>query len=64
MSRKITIEEFIKRARKVHNDKYEYPNVVYKGMHEGVKIIYYSDRKNENNIITNKQEILDLIKKG
>lgn len=39
MSRKITIEEFIERARKVHNDKYEYPNVVYKGMHEKVCII-------------------------
>ena len=39
MSRKITIEEFIERARKVHNGKYEYPNVVYKGMHEKVCII-------------------------
>lgn len=29
--KKLTIEEFIERARKVHGDKYDYTKVGYKG---------------------------------
>ena len=39
MSRKITKEEFIIRAKKVHSNKYDYSKVVYNGMHEMVSII-------------------------
>lgn len=39
MSRKITTEEFIERAKKVHGDRYDYSLVEYKGRDEYVKII-------------------------
>ena len=38
MSRKLTTEEFIKRARVVHGDKYGYGNVVYTGGKYKIKI--------------------------
>ena len=37
--KKITTEEFIKRAIEVHGDKYDYSKVEYKGMHTKVCII-------------------------
>ena len=40
MSRKITTEEFIERAKKVHGDIYDYSLVEYKGAHVNVNIIY------------------------
>lgn len=39
MSRKITIDEFIRRAREKHGDKYDYSKVVYKSKDENVCII-------------------------
>ena len=39
MPRKKTIEEFIADARRVHGDRYDYSQVVYKGSHEKVCII-------------------------
>jgi len=39
MSKKVTIEEFVERAKKVHGDKYDYSKTVYNGMHEKVCII-------------------------
>ena len=36
---KLTTEEFIKRAKEVHGDKYDYSLVEYKGIYEKVKII-------------------------
>lgn len=39
MSKKVTLIDFIERARKVHGDKYDYSKVIYKGMHEKVCII-------------------------
>jgi superfamily II DNA or RNA helicase len=39
MSRKLTTEEFIKRAKEVHGDKYDYSKVEYKSAKEKVCII-------------------------
>lgn len=39
MPKKISTEEFISRARKVHGDLYDYSHVVYTNMHTKVKII-------------------------
>ena len=39
MSRKLTTEEFIKRAREVHGDKYDYLKIVYKAAHNKIEII-------------------------
>ena len=39
MSKKLTREEFIERARKVHGDKYDYSKVEYKSMNDKVEII-------------------------
>jgi hypothetical protein len=39
MPKKLTTEEFIRKARKVHGDKYDYPNVDYKNSQTKVKII-------------------------
>jgi len=39
MSKKLTTEEFIKRAKEVHGDKYDYSKVEYKGNHTKVCII-------------------------
>ena len=36
---KLTTEEFIKRARKVHGNKYDYSKVSYKGLEENVCIV-------------------------
>ena len=36
---KLTTEEFIKRARKVHGDKYDYSQTVYKGIFDEISII-------------------------
>ena len=36
---KLTTEEFIKRAKEIHGDKYDYSLVEYKGIYEKVKII-------------------------
>ena len=37
--KKITTEEFINRAKKVHGDKYDYSKVEYKNAHTKVCII-------------------------
>lgn len=39
MGKKLTTEEFIKRAREVHGDKYDYSKVEYDGSHKKVCII-------------------------
>jgi hypothetical protein len=39
MSKKVTLEEFIERAKKVHGDKYDYSRVLYNGMHDKICII-------------------------
>ena len=39
MSKKLTTEEFIRRATEVHGDKYIYDNVIYRGIHVKVEII-------------------------
>ena len=39
MSKKITTEEFIKRAKEVHGEKYDYSKVIYKDMNTPVCII-------------------------
>lgn len=39
MGKKLTTEEFIKRAKEVHGDKYDYSKVEYKNNHTKVKII-------------------------
>ena len=39
MSKKLTVKEFIKKARKVHGNKYDYSKVEYKGAFEKVCII-------------------------
>jgi hypothetical protein len=39
MSKKLTTEEFIERARKVHGDRYDYSLVEYKGTKNKVRII-------------------------
>ena len=39
MSKKLTTEEFIERAKAVHGDKYDYSLVEYKANHDKVKII-------------------------
>ena len=38
-NKKLTTEEFIERARKVHGDKYDYSKVVYESSHKKVCII-------------------------
>ena len=39
MPKKLTKEEFIRRARKTHGDKYDYSKVVYKNSEEKVCIV-------------------------
>ena len=39
MSKKVTTESFIKKAKEIHGDKYDYSNVVYKKAREKVIII-------------------------
>lgn len=39
MGKKLTTEEFIERARKIHGDKYDYSLVTYISTHSNVKII-------------------------
>ena len=39
MGKKLTTEEFIKRAKEIHGDKYDYSKVEYKGNHAKVCII-------------------------
>ena len=39
MSKKLTTEAFIEKARKVHGDKYDYSNVEYKGALSKIKIV-------------------------
>lgn len=39
MSKKLTREDFIERARQVHGDKYDYSKVEYKSMNDKVEII-------------------------
>ena len=39
MGKRITTEEFIERARKVHGDKYDYSKICYKTTHTNVSII-------------------------
>ena len=38
---KLTTEEFIKKAKNVHGDKYDYSKVEYKGSREKICIIYH-----------------------
>lgn len=38
MPRKITTEEFIEKAKKIHNNKYDYSDVEYKGNNVKVTI--------------------------
>ena len=38
--KKLTIEEFIERTRKVHGDKYDYTKVGYKNNKTKVRIIW------------------------
>ena len=38
-TKKLTTEEFINRAKKIHNDKYDYSKVIYTGWNNKVKII-------------------------
>jgi len=39
MGKKLTTEQFIERARKIHGDKYDYSKVEYNGNHTKVCII-------------------------
>ena len=39
MPAKLTTEEFIKRAREVHGDKYDYSKVMYKNSKDKVSIV-------------------------
>ena len=39
MTRKLTTEQFVQRAREKHGDRYDYSEVVYTGAHTKVKII-------------------------
>ena len=39
MSKKLTNEDFIKKAKKVHNNKYDYSKIEYKGANENLCII-------------------------
>ena len=39
MAKKISTNEWIERAKKIHGDKYNYANVEYKNAHEKVCII-------------------------
>ena len=39
MPKKLTTEEFIKKAKEIHGNKYDYSLVDYKGAHEKIKII-------------------------
>lgn len=46
--RKLTTEQWIEKARKVHGDRYDYSKVEYKGADEKVCIICHE--KDENGI--------------
>ena len=46
-SKKLTTEEFIKRAKKVHGDLYDYSKLVYKGSKEKVCIICKEEEHDE-----------------
>ena len=46
-SKKLTTEDFIKRAKKVHGDLYDYSKLVYKGSKERVCIICKEDEHRE-----------------
>ena len=53
--KKLTTEEFIKRAKEVHGDKYDYSLVDYKNMTTKIKIIcpiHGIFRKQKNRIYT------------
>lgn len=39
MTRKLTTEEFVQKAREIHRDKYDYSKVEYKNSNEKVCII-------------------------
>lgn len=39
MSRKLSTEEFIQRAKKIHGDRYIYDSAIYKGTHTKVSIV-------------------------
>ena len=39
MTKRVTTEEFIERAKKVHGDRYDYSNVIYVGANKKVDII-------------------------
>ena len=45
MNRRLTTEEFIERARKIHGDKYDYSKVDYKGLYKSVCIICHKKDK-------------------
>ena len=47
MSRKLTTEEFVQKAREVHGDKYDYSKVEYKNNKEKVCIICKEDGHGE-----------------
>lgn len=38
-NKKLTTEEFIKKAREVHGNKYDYSKVIYNGLHKKVCIV-------------------------
>ncbi len=38
MAKKLTTQEFIKRAQEIHNLKYDYSEVVYTGCQKKIKI--------------------------
>lgn len=39
MSKKLTTDDFIRRAKEIHGDKYDYSGVIYKNVNSKVKII-------------------------
>lgn len=45
MSNKLTNENFIQRAKKIHNDKYDYSNIKYVDYHTPVLINCFGGRK-------------------
>ena len=47
-NQKITTEEFIKRAKKIHDDKYDYSKVNYKWNRGKIEIICHKKRQRGN----------------
>ena len=45
---KLTLDTFINRAKKIHENKYDYSQVIYIGMHKKVKIICKNCKKEFN----------------